>query len=78
LFGTFDDTILSTGKYFQTSNNLSWAIDIYTSIPYMQEQKEIKSGYSKFLQWSQSNGALFNGWYLDTSANRNNDNLYII
>jgi LruC domain-containing protein len=78
LFGTYDDdTILSTGKYYQTRNNLPWAIDIHTSIPYMQEQKEITTGYSKFLQWAQSNGALFNDWYLDNPGNRTNSNLYL-
>jgi LruC domain-containing protein len=77
-FGTFDDnTILSTGKYYQTSNNLPWAIDVHTTIPYMQEQKEITTGYSKFLLWAQSNGTQFNDWYLDVSNNRVNSNLYL-
>ncbi|MBK0384014.1 LruC domain-containing protein [Pedobacter sp. SD-b] len=78
IFGTYDDdTHVSTKKYYQTRDNLPWAIDINTEIPYLQEQKEITTGYSKFLQWALSNGKQFNDWYLNKPGYRNNGNLYI-
>jgi len=42
LFGTFaDDTNLATGKYYQTENNLPWALDLPVKFDYPIEQVQI-------------------------------------
>ena len=87
-FGKFDDDAedlpLSFSPSFYrntyiTKNKLPWAIEIISdsSIPYMQEGKDLTTGFSKFVDWASSSGNSFANWYLDISGYRNNSNLYI-
>jgi LruC domain-containing protein len=77
-FGTgADKSNPTTGKYYKTENNLPWALEIFESIPYMQEKINISEGYLNFLNWAESNGSSFTNWYQSGVNNRNNDKLYI-
>ena len=77
LFGTFaDDSNPVTGKYYQTVNNLPWAIDLPVKFDYPIEQVQIINAYNYFQAWGESGGATNTDWYEDTSGYRNNDNIY--
>ena len=77
LFGTKEDASNpSQGKYYKTINNLPWALQISTSIPYMQERQDIATGYLKFLEWATSNGTTNSNWYLDLNGHRDNTKIY--
>jgi LruC domain-containing protein len=55
---------------------LPWALDISSSIPYMQETKDFTTGFNKFIDWSVSNGSTNTDWYLNLTGYRNTGNLY--
>jgi len=77
LFGTFaDDTNPVTGKYYQTVNNLPWAIDLPVKFEYPIEQVQIINAYNYFQAWGESGGTTNTDWYENTSGYRNNDNIY--
>jgi LruC domain-containing protein len=76
-FGTKDDSSNpGQGRYYKTANNLPWALQISSSIPYMQEKQDISSGYLKFLEWATSNGTSNTNWYLDLTGHRENNKIY--
>ena len=72
-----DRTNPGTGTYYKTANNLPWAINISSSIPYPQEKTDISEAYLKFIPWASSNGSTNQTWYLDTEGNRNVSKLII-
>ena len=77
LFGTFaDDTNLATGKYYQTENNLPWALDLPVKFDYPIEQVQIINAYNFFQDWGESGGAVHTDWYEDNVGNRNSENIY--
>jgi LruC domain-containing protein len=77
LFGTFaDDTNLATGKYYQTENNLPWALDLPVKFDYPIEQVQIINAYNFFQDWGESGGAVHTEWYEDNVGNRNSENIY--
>jgi len=77
LFGTFaDDSNPATGKYYQTSNNLPWALDLPVKFDYPVEQVQIINGYNHFREWGESGGSSFTDWYENKSGYRNNANIY--
>ncbi len=77
-FGTEQDkSNPATGTYYKTANNLPWAINVSSSIPYPQEKTDISEAYLKFIPWASSNGATNQTWYLDTEGNRNASKLII-
>jgi len=79
LFGTeADDSNQATGRYYRTQNNLPWAINIIESLEYPVEKVDITSAYLHFGEWAESNGTLFNDWYLDETGYRNPENIYQI
>jgi LruC domain-containing protein/choice-of-anchor A domain-containing protein len=71
-----DNSSPSTGKYFKTKNNLPWALEIATSIPYAQEMIEFSKAYPNFIKWAESNGTSFTDWYLNKAGNRDASKLY--
>lgn len=76
-FGTqHDDTQIGT-KYYKTSNNLPWAINIPVSFDYPNEKVEVIKAHLKFQEWAESAGSLFPDWYLDNSGYRNSGNIYV-
>jgi LruC domain-containing protein len=77
LFGTWaDDSNPASGKYYQTVNNLPWAIDLPVSFDYPVEQVEIINAYNFFADWAESGGVLYNDWYEDLSGYRVAGNIY--
>ncbi len=77
LFGTKkDNSNPGQGRYYKTANNLPWALQISTSVPYMQEKEDIATGYLKFLDWATSNGTTNTNWYLDLVGHRDSFKLY--
>jgi LruC domain-containing protein len=76
-FGTVDDRSRPTAyKYYKNKNNLPWALNISSNIPYPKEGKDITASYLKLAAWALSGGANFCDWYLDYSDYRNTLNLY--
>lgn len=79
LFGTLqDDTNPATGKYYKTTNNLPWAINMYESFDYPIEKQQIVWAYLKFAAWATSEGTLFQDWYQDILGYRNSSLIYTI
>ncbi|MBC7383580.1 MAG: LruC domain-containing protein [Bacteroidia bacterium] len=71
-----DNSNPATGRYYRTSNNLPWVLNVSTAIPYMQEYLDISSGYLNFLSWAVSNGTSNTNWYLNLTGNRDNSKIY--
>ncbi len=75
-FGTGDDTSdPATGRYYRTTNNLPWALNIIHDFVYPQEKVAIINGYTKFADWAESGGTAYKDWYKDQSGYRNASNL---
>jgi len=78
LFGTWaDDSDPLTGKYYQTVNNLPWAIDLPVKFDYPVEQIQIVDAYNYFQTWGESGGTLNTDWYEDEAGYRNSQNVYL-
>ncbi len=76
-FGTWaDDSNPATGKYYQTVNNLPWALDLPVSFDYPFEKIEINQAYNHFVEWAESGGTDYPDWYKDKSGYRNNADIY--
>lgn len=76
LFGTLDDdSDPATGRYYKTSTNLPWAINIVYDFVWMKEKQEITLGYLKFDEWAQSGGTEYQDWYKDLPGYRNDSYL---
>ncbi len=77
LFGTWaDDSNPASGKYYQTSNNLPWALDIPVSFDYPVEQVQIINAYNHFVEWAETAGVSYPDWYTNASGYRNASNIY--
>ncbi len=77
LFGTWaDDSDPATGKYYQTVNNLPWALDLPVKFEYPVEQVQIIDAYNYFRSWGESGGSIYPDWYENKSGYRNNSNIY--
>jgi len=77
LLGTFsDDSNPSTGRYYVTSNNLPFAIDVSQSFDYPIEKAEITKAFLKFYSWGESGGKTFKDWYLPVSGYRDTKYIY--
>lgn len=77
LFGTWaDDSNPSSGKYYQTANNLPWALDLPVSFAYPVEQVQIIDAYNHFQEWGETGGNQYPDWYTNKSGYRNNSNIY--
>ncbi len=71
-----DDSNPAIGRYYVTSTNLPWAIEVPDSFEWPVEKVDILSAYLKFAEWAQSSGTVYTDWYLDLSGYRNQDNIY--
>jgi len=77
-FGTGDDTSdPNTNRYYKTSNNLPWAIQISYEFKYPKESVPVNHGYHKFNSWAESGGGVFKDWYTDVTGYRDNSKLNI-
>lgn len=66
-----DESIPSQGKYYKSSLNLPWAIDIIHDFVVPKEKKQILLGYPKFSNWAQSAGQSYTDWYKELPGYRN-------
>jgi len=76
-FGQNDDTsdpLLN--RYYKTSNNLPWAINIVERFDYPIEKAPIINAHLKFAPWAESNGTQYPDWYLNNPGYRNPANIY--
>lgn len=71
-----DNSIPSQGRYYKTSNNLPWAINIVERFEYPIEKTEVLDAHLKFGEWAESGGELFNDWYKDRPGYRNPEKIY--
>ncbi len=77
IFGAADDTSdPPTGRYYKTSNNLPWAINIYESFDYPIERIPINNAYLHFIEWGESSGTLYPNWYQNQPGYRNSTYIY--
>lgn len=64
LFGMNDDsTNPAQGRYYKTTTNLPWALDLPINWKYPIERKQISHAYLGFAPWAESGGALYPDWY---------------
>jgi LruC domain-containing protein len=77
LFNTGEDTSNpASQRYYKTSNNLPWAINIYDGYTYPVEKVAILDAFTHFSEWAQSGGTLFTDWYKDITGYRVAGNIY--
>ena len=76
-FGTKDDASnASQNKYYRSSKNLPWAINIYEKFDYPFENVGVLNAYLHLAEWAQSNGVLYPDWYENKDGYRNNIYIY--
>ncbi len=76
-FGTSSDTSNpATGRYYKSSNNLVWMMEVPSSFQYTIETNDITKSYLKFGAWAESGGTQFTDWYLDKTGYRNSSLIY--
>ncbi len=77
-FNTGDDTSNpATGRYYKTSNNLPWALNIPISWTYPIERQQVTSGYLALKPWAESGGTAYPAWYrLEPASQVDTDYLY--
>ncbi len=77
LFGQdADNSDPANGRYYRTSRNLPWGINIIEHFDYPVEKVEITSAYLKFASWAESSGQTDYDWFKDISGYRNDENIY--
>ena len=77
LFATNDDhSDPSTDRYYVTSENVPFGIDIIHNFRYPKEGARIDRAYLRFMDWGQSGGITFKDWYSDATGYRNSVNIY--
>ena len=73
-----DNTNPGLNRYYKTINNLPWALNVTSSIPYTHTTNDFISGYLHFAEWAQSGGSSYTDWFSNTgSGYRDNTKLYI-
>ncbi|MEI6140171.1 MAG: LruC domain-containing protein [Mariniphaga sp.] len=76
-FGTSSDTSNpATGRYYKSSNNMIWMMEVPSSFQYTIETNDITKAYLKFGAWAESGGSQNTDWYLDKTGYRNNSLIY--
>ena len=77
LLGTGSDTSNpATGRYYKSSNNLIWMMEVPSSFQYAIEKNDITKVYLKFGAWAESGGSLYPDWYLDKTGYRESSLVY--
>ncbi|MBU2553596.1 MAG: LruC domain-containing protein [Bacteroidetes bacterium] len=71
-----DNSDPATGRYYVTSTNLPWVIEIPEDFEWPVEKADILTAYLKFRDWAESSGNLFPDWYQDLPGYRNQSNIY--
>ncbi len=71
-----DNSSAAVGRYFVTSDNLPWAINIAEGFDWVIEFQDITGAYNHFAEWAQSGGTNYQDWYKNLSGYRNDDKIY--
>jgi len=71
-----DDSNPEEGRYYKTSSNLPWALDIAGHFDYALERVAINSAYLQFNGWAESCGALYSDWYENHTGYRDGSKIY--
>jgi LruC domain-containing protein len=70
-YGLADDTSdPDSGRYFRTSNNLPWALEISQEWSWPSERVPLLEAYPKFQPFAESQGQTNSNWYELNQANR--------
>jgi LruC domain-containing protein len=76
-FGTgSDDSNPGTGRYYKTSNNLPWGINILQGFDYPIEKALVNEAYLHFIEWAESSGISYPNWYSNESGFRDDSKIY--
>ncbi|MEM9831699.1 MAG: LruC domain-containing protein [Bacteroidota bacterium] len=76
-FGTIHDTSnANESRYYKSTTNLPWAINLPVSFEYPREYTAINEAHKKFIQWIESGGITSRDWYLNRNNYRNTSNIY--
>ncbi len=79
LFGTGNDNSNpSAGRYYKTSGNLPWAINLVQRFDYTWENVQVITGYLKFGNWAESGGSSYPDWYTNLGGYRDAAQIYVI
>lgn len=65
-----------TLRYYRTSGNLPWAINIVQGYQYTIERVSIDLGYNYFIEWASSAGVLYPNWHMNLPGYRNSEKIY--
>ncbi|MFZ4708031.1 MAG: LruC domain-containing protein [Bacteroidales bacterium] len=77
LFKTQDDnSSVADGKYYKSTQNHPWAMNISNKFDYMIEKQQIVNAYLNFASWAESGGTVNQDWYKDLQGYRNNAKIY--
>ncbi len=77
LFGTMaDNSRPNEGRYYKSTNNMPWAINITLPFEYPQEGRAINQAHTKFSTWAQSGGLTYKDWYKNLTGYRQNTYIY--
>jgi LruC domain-containing protein len=77
LFGSANDNSNpASGRYYVTSANLPFAIDISSHFDYPVELVPITDAFSKFYEWGKSGGTLYYDWFKPNDGYRESKNIY--
>lgn len=71
-----DDSDAGSDRYYKTSNNLPWAININGGFAYPKEYEPIDDAYNYFSNWAISGGNSYENWFTDEAGNRNTAKIY--
>ena len=71
-----DSSNPATGRYYKSTNNLIWMMEVPSSFQYPIETNDITKSYLKFGAWAESGGSQFTDWYLDKTGYRNSSLIY--
>jgi LruC domain-containing protein len=64
LFGTADDSSdVNSARYYKTSTNLPWALDISSSWKHPYEYIDVSNAYPNLESWAESSGVSNTNWY---------------
>ncbi len=63
-------------RYYKTSNNLPWAINLVENFDYPIEKQAINNAYKKFADWAISGGKTQQNWYRTGTGTRNDALIY--
>lgn len=71
-----DNSRPAEGRYYKTSNNLPWAINIIERFEYPIEKIEVIDAHLKFGEWAESGGSKFNDGYKNLQGYRDHSKIY--